>query len=96
MTRGRDAQRATEDMLSKARTEINSDRDRLRRELETARDQALTDLWNQSAQLATMISSKVVGRELNPDDHRRLLDQSLAELKQAAQARQRDGGNLKA
>jgi len=32
--------------------------------------------------LATSISAKVVRRKLSEEDHRRLLDESLAELKQ--------------
>src|SRR5262245_4284521 len=80
----RDTQRVTEEMIAKARSEIQTERDRLRREIETARDQALQELWNQAAQLATLISAKAIRRELNPDDHRRLVDEALAELHGAA------------
>ncbi len=76
----RDAQHMTEEMVAKARAEIQADRDRLRREIETARDQALQDLWNRTAQLATMISAKAIRRQLTPEDHRRLVDEALAEL----------------
>lgn len=86
----RDAQQMTEEMIAKARSEIQTERDRLRREIETARDQALQELWKQAAQLATLISAKALRRELNPDDHRRLVDEALAELHGAT----RDGGRL--
>lgn len=76
----RDAQHATEEMVAKARAEIQSERDRLRREIETAKDQAIQQLWNQAARLATEVSSKVIPRQLNSDDHRRLVDETLAEL----------------
>jgi F-type H+-transporting ATPase subunit b len=83
----RDAQRLTEEMLTKARGEIAGERERLRREVEMARDQALQELWNQAAQLATLISAKAIRRQLTPEDHRRLVDEALAELGPAGAAR---------
>jgi F-type H+-transporting ATPase subunit b len=76
----RDAQNTTEEMVAKARTEIQAERDRLRREIETARDQAIQQLWNQTADLATLVSAKAIRRQLTPDDHRRLVDEALNEL----------------
>jgi F-type H+-transporting ATPase subunit b len=90
----RDAQRVGEEMTAKARAEIQTEKDRLQRELQSARDQALQQLWGQAADLATLISSKAIGRQLNPDDHRRLTDEALAELKQAASQRQRVGSTV--
>lgn len=78
-----DGRRLVEEMQSRAKSEIQADRDRLRREIETARDQAIHELWTQSANLATMISAKVIGRELNPDDHRRLVDEAINDLESA-------------
>ena len=83
----RDAVQAKEEMLAKTRAEIQTERDRLRREIELARDQALHDLWAQAAHLATLISSKALRRQLNPEDHRRLLDEAIAELQQAGAKR---------
>ena len=70
-------------MIASAKKEIGVERDRLRREIETARDQALLDIWNQSTQLAAMISSKTIKREIRPDDHKKLFEESLKELKAA-------------
>ena len=64
--------------------DIQIERQRLRREIETARDQALQELWNQAAQLATLISAKAIGRSLTEEDHRRLLDEAIVELGQSA------------
>ena len=58
------------------------ERERLRKEIGLAHDSALQDLWNQTAQLATLISAKALGRAISEDDHRRLVDESLAELRQ--------------
>ena len=85
----KDAQRLAEEMRAKAVKEIAEDRQRLRKEIETARDQALQELWTNAAQLATLISAKTVRRSLSPDDHRRLVDEALVELKNAGTERQR-------
>jgi F-type H+-transporting ATPase subunit b len=85
----RDAQRATEEMISKARSDIQTERDRLHREIEMARDQALQQIWTQTAQLATLISAKAIRRALNPEDHRRLVDEAIAELREAGEERER-------
>lgn len=76
----RDAQATTEGMIDKARAEIQSERDRLRKEIQTATDQAVQELWKQTAQLATMVSSKVIRRQLSVEDHRHLVDEALTEL----------------
>jgi F-type H+-transporting ATPase subunit b len=79
----RDAQHTTEEMVGKARSEIQAERDRLRREIETARDQAIQELWNHTANLAALVSAKAIRRQLTPDDHRRLVEEALAELGKA-------------
>jgi F-type H+-transporting ATPase subunit b len=55
----------------------------LQREIAAARDQALQQIWNQTANLATQISAKLLRRQLTPDDNRRLVDEALAEIGQA-------------
>ncbi len=70
--------------LAEAEAAIHAERDRSLHEIRTAREQALQELWNQSAQLATLISAKAIRRSLNADDHRGLVDEAVAELKTAA------------
>ncbi len=79
------AEKMQEEMIAKARTEIQGERDRLHREIDIAKDQALQQLWSQTAQLAAAISSKAIRRQLGPDDHRRLVDEALAEIRQAGE-----------
>jgi F-type H+-transporting ATPase subunit b len=78
----RAAERTTQEMTSKARAEIQAERERLHREIELARDQALQQIWGQTAHLATLAASKAIRRQLtlNPEDQRRLVDEALAEL----------------
>ena len=78
-----DAQRTADEILAKAKAEMQAERDRARRDLETAKDQALQELWPQTADLAAMVSTKVIRRTLTAEDHRRFVDEALADLRQA-------------
>jgi F-type H+-transporting ATPase subunit b len=84
----RDAQQLAEEMRAKAAQDIQAERQRLQREIETARGQALKDISDHAAQLATLISAKAIRRSLSPDDHRRLVDEALAELNDQARKKQ--------
>jgi F-type H+-transporting ATPase subunit b len=86
----RDAQKQADELRAKAVAEIHAERDRLRRDLELARDAALQDLWSQTAQLATLVSSRAIGRELSPEDHRKLTDEAIADLRRAGAERQKE------
>jgi F-type H+-transporting ATPase subunit b len=79
----RNAQHAAEDLLNKAKADAQAERERGRREIALATDQALQQIAAQTANLATLVSSKALRREMTPDDHRRLVDEALAELNQA-------------
>ena len=78
----KDAESLREKMRSEAATEVQQDRTRLLREIDTAKDQALQEIWSQAAQLATLISTKVIGRSLTVEDHRRLVDEATADLRE--------------
>lgn len=84
-----EAQKAQEQMMAETRAQIQTERERMRREIQTAKDMALQELWSQTAQLATLISSKALKRQLNVDDHRRLVDEAVAELSKSGQEWQR-------
>jgi F-type H+-transporting ATPase subunit b len=79
----KDAELLSNEMRAKAVADISAERERLRREVEIAKDQAIKELWEQAAQLATLISAKAIGRALTEDDHRRLLDEALNEMRAA-------------
>lgn len=79
-----DAARLKEDLLSRAREEIELERQRLRREAETARDQALAEIWNQTAQMAAMITVQAVQAGLGEDDRKRLADEAVEEVAEKA------------
>lgn len=79
----RDAAALKEQMIAEARATIQQDRDRQLREIQLAREAALHDIRQQAVALAVAITSKVVRRQLSEEDHRRLLDDALAELEHA-------------
>ena len=66
--------------------EAATERERAKREIEAAKDAALNDLYKQAVELATLLSAKTLSRKISADDHARLVDESLAELKQAAKS----------
>jgi F-type H+-transporting ATPase subunit b len=83
----KDAAELREQIRTDANAEVQKERQRLLREIGIAQDQALQEIWNQAAQLATLISAKAIGRSLSADDHRRLIDEAMADLKEKAARR---------
>ena len=61
--------------------DAQDERDRAKREIETAKEQALQEIQQSAVQLAALMSSKALGRSVSDDDHRRLVAESLGELK---------------
>src|SRR5262249_41995208 len=86
-----DAEALKGKLVAEAEASIASERERFHREMTTARDQALHDLWSEAAELASLVSSKVIRRQLTPEDHRALVDEALNEFKQAAQRHKGNG-----
>lgn len=66
----------------RVKEELDHERDRLKRDIAAARDQALQEIYAQAVELATLMSAKAIGREITTEDHQRLFDESLADLKQ--------------
>jgi F0F1-type ATP synthase membrane subunit b/b' len=85
-----DAEALVRDEQARGKAEIQAERDRLRRELSMERDQALEEVWSKSVSLATLISSKAIGKHLSDADHRALLDEALTEFRAAGQSRVHD------
>ena len=70
-------------MRTKALADIQQERGRLRHEMEIAKDQAIKEIWEKAAQVATLIAANAIGRSLTDEDHRRLLDEAMQELGRA-------------
>jgi len=85
-----DAEVVAAEQLAKGKEEMQRERERLNRELQTSSDQALQAIWDQAAQLATLVSAKTIRRHLTPEDHGQLVDEALGEFRAAAEERKRD------
>lgn len=86
-----DEARRDADVLKAAEREAGTrdaiaERERAKREIEAARDAALKEIYERAVQLAAMMSEKALRRSISAEDHRRLLDESLAELSTANKA----------
>ena len=64
--------------------EVAEARERQLREIQSAKDSALDEIYKQAVELATILSAKTLQRQITPDDHRRLIAESLTELKKTA------------
>ena len=53
---------------------------RARREIELAKQTAIKDLYATSSELATELASRIVQRELNAQDHEKLIADAIEEL----------------
>ncbi|HZV05925.1 MAG TPA: F0F1 ATP synthase subunit B [Gemmataceae bacterium] len=83
----RAAERTTAEMTAEAHKKIQGEHERLQREMNLAYEQARRDLQSQAAQLATLVAGKVIRRQMNHDDHRQLVEEALAELRQIGNGR---------
>jgi F-type H+-transporting ATPase subunit b len=64
----------------RAREEAEKTIARARREIEIAADTAVKDLYARAARLATAAAGAVLRREIRPEDHERLVAESIAAL----------------
>jgi len=74
------AQATAEEMIQKARAEAETEKNRARQEIGSARDQALSEIWSRTADLAVNVASRVLTKNLGPDEHRRLVETAMQEL----------------
>jgi F-type H+-transporting ATPase subunit b len=66
-----------------ARLEADRIIERARREIQIATDTATKELYTLSARLATDMATRIVGKELGPQDHERLIAESIASINAA-------------
>ena len=75
-----DGEQIAAGIRSRAQQEAEETRDRALRDIEAARGQAVAELHQHAAVLATSVAEKILRRNLNPDDQRDLVNSSLAEI----------------
>lgn len=72
-----------DEMLQQARTSADAIAQEASKEIESAKQHALQEVYGMTADLATKVAGKILQREFRPEDHARLIAESLAQLKQS-------------
>jgi len=73
----RDAEVVKRKIEATAKVEADKMIDRARREIQIATVTATRELYDLSARLATDMAARVIGRELSPQDHERLIAEAI-------------------
>ncbi len=74
------AQRQGDELVSQARREVSSMKERAEADIAQERKKALNDVKNEISGIAMEIATKVVGREIHTEDHRVLVDEFIEKL----------------
>ncbi|MAF26585.1 MAG: F0F1 ATP synthase subunit B [Gemmatimonadota bacterium] len=77
----KDSLQAQEEIRKAALVEADEFKARARREIELQKDGAVREIWEQAADLSTELASRVIGRSLTGDDHRRLVENLITEMR---------------
>jgi len=78
-----DQQRLAAELKSKTEAELNAMRDGAKRDIEAAKKQAVGEIYDHMATVATSIAGRILEREISADDQRRLVEESLNQLQPA-------------
>lgn len=82
LTKGKeDAERLKNDIVDKANKEAKELIDRARREIDLAKENAIADLKNEIVTISTDIASKVIGKNINADDQKTLVEEALDKMR---------------
>lgn len=79
-----DAQEAADRIVKTAQAEAEAARQRAERDIASARDAALAEIWEKTADIAVSVAGRVLEKQLSGDDHRRLLDTAIMALPEIA------------
>ncbi|HQU44533.1 MAG TPA: F0F1 ATP synthase subunit B [Pirellulales bacterium] len=80
----RDATHTQQEILTQARADAAAEMDRAKREIETAKDQALRELAETSANLAVELAGKIIRTQLDAHQHAQLVTEALSRLPAAS------------
>lgn len=77
-----DAVKLKNSIMEEAQAEAQAIRERSKTEIELAKQQALKEIWDQTADLATQVASKMIEKELSAKDHQNLVKSCIEEYNQ--------------
>ena len=75
-----DAKTAADDLRKRNEADLTEMKQTATREIEAAKQAAITELHAQASTLAVSIAGKILSREITADDQQRLVEESLREL----------------
>lgn len=75
-----DAEKLATSIRMKAQAESEDIKERANKDIEAARDAALREIYEKTAELATNVAEKIIRRNLNASDQQDLVRQSLEQL----------------
>ena len=73
------AEAAAAELRAQARAEADRIREKGRTDAQVLHDQALAQLRGEVANMVVLAASRILGREISPEQHRALIEQSLSE-----------------
>ncbi|QDT63968.1 F0F1 ATP synthase subunit B [Calycomorphotria hydatis] len=73
----RDAETAKNNILAEAKSEADALKDRAVTDIERAKDHAMKELFDRVNDRVVELSGYVLGRSMNDDDHRKLIDEAM-------------------
>lgn len=76
----RDATTTQQDILAQARADAAAEMDRAKREVQTAKEQALRELAETSANLAVELAGKIIRTQLDAGQHAQLVSEALSQF----------------
>ena len=74
------AAKQAQEILDRARDDADKERERAKREIDLEKQRAIGELRAEAVKLSRLVAEKVLDREINEADHRRLADQVLASV----------------
>ncbi len=75
-----DAEKLATNIRMQAQQEAEEGKERAQKDIDAAKDAAIREVYEQTATLSTSIAEKILRRNLNVDDQRELVKQSLDQL----------------
>ena len=78
-----DAEQLATSIRSRAQKDGEDIKERATKDIEAAKEQAISEIHEYTADLATRVAEKIIRRNLNADDQKDLVNQSLSELQTA-------------
>jgi F-type H+-transporting ATPase subunit b len=75
-----DGRTTAEQIVKAAQAEAEGTKQRATRDIGAARDQALAEIWEKTADMAVSVAGRVLSKELTEADHRRLIAAAVSEL----------------